>query len=110
MNTERLIAAGLASAVAFLVVELTLTRRERNDAHREFEHLVGRLADRPTTALAPVAPVMAPVLADEPTYVSDLPYHDDFWDEIAAENRTAQRELQAAFAEANESLEEDEDD
>lgn len=58
--------------------------RERDSARHEFEGLVGRLAERPTTVL--MQPNTQPSISTEPTYVSDLPYHDNLWDEFAAEN------------------------
>lgn len=84
MNLTQLICIILAMGVVLLAAEVRRMGRERDSARREFEGLVGRLAERPTTVLAPLSTL--PKISDEPAYVSDLPYHDDIWDEFAKEN------------------------
>lgn len=84
MNPERLMAAALAASVALLAAEVRRMGRERDAARHEFESLVGRLAERPNTVLMQ-APYSPPV-SDEPTYMSDLPYHDEMWDDFASAN------------------------
>lgn len=76
-----------ALAVGFLAMAAEVRRmgQERDQARREFEGLVGRLAERPTTVLTQAAP--API-SSERTYISDLPYHDDVYDEFVSANET----------------------
>lgn len=87
MTHDRFIAAALAAGVALLAAEVRRASRERDVARKEFENLVGRLADRPETVILPH--VEAPPITDEPAYVSDLPYHDEYWDEFTAANEAA---------------------
>lgn len=74
----------LAAGVALLAAEVRRVGRERDSARREFEGLVTRLAERPTTALLP--PVQTPPVDLEPAYISDLPYRDEDWDAFVKVN------------------------
>lgn len=74
----------LAAGVALLAAEVRRIGHERDQARQEFEGLVARLAERPTTVLLPHEPP-TPV-PEEIAYVSDLPYHDELWDEFANAN------------------------
>lgn len=58
----------------------------RNHA-AQVQSILDRVASSPQTVLLPHAD--ATPLADEVTYVSDLPYHDDLWDEFASANEAA---------------------
>lgn len=64
---------------------------ERDVARREFEGLVSRLAERPTTVLMKELPA-SPAISPEPAYFSDLPYHDEQWDEFATANESTEPE------------------
>lgn len=78
--------AALAVGVGLLAAEIRRMGRERDAARREFEGLVSRLAERPTTVLVPAHD--EPQITSEPAYVSDLPYHDEIWDDFAAANES----------------------
>lgn len=84
MNPERLITAALAAGVALLAAEVRRASVERDVARKEFENLVGRLAERPTTVFVP-APTETPIMSDR-SYLSDLPYDDEAWDEFVKSN------------------------
>lgn len=91
MRDEHFVMAGLAAAIGLLAAEVRRAARERDTARREFEGLVGRLAERPTTVLM-AAPAEGPMLSPTPPYVSDLPYMDEVWDEFAKVNETIEEE------------------
>lgn len=76
--------AVLAAGVVLLAAEVRRSSVERDKARQQFENLVGRLAERPTTVL--VSPESMPTVSNERTYVSDLPYDDNTWDEFVQAN------------------------
>jgi hypothetical protein len=78
----------LAAGVALLAAEVRRMGRERDQARREFEGLVGRLAERPATVL--VTPPTVPPISPAPLYVSDEPYHDELWNEFANANEASE--------------------
>lgn len=88
MNPDRLITAALAAGVALLAAEVRRASRERDTARKEFEALVGRIAERPTTVFLPH--VEPPSVSSEPTYLSDLPYHDEVWDDFVSANESTE--------------------
>lgn len=75
----------LATGVALLAAEVRRVTREREALAKSYQGLVDRMAERSTTVLH-AAPEPVPTIDPEPAYVSDLPYHDDAWDDFTNAN------------------------
>lgn len=75
----------LATGVALLAAEVRRVTREREALAKSYQGLVDRMAERPTTVLQST-PEPVPTIDHEPVYVSDLPYHDEAWDEFTHAN------------------------